>query len=692
MASVVAAILIGALLSPALVFSLPSRAVGADSAQLSIEVDRSLSLVSQAVKLTITGQTSQSLDGTRLVVRVRGPLAAGEVGLAQTDSAVVARIARWLGTVPATAGGTAETAPAPPGSSTLRELAAGTLKAPVTLPAGKPSAPGGYTVLVEVRSGDTVLASGQTWLGKAASRQTPLDVALVLPVSLGIHRDCWTGAFVDQVLERAIVPVEAGTETLRGLLPLVDLFPSWNLNVAVEPLLLSQLREMADGYVYSGSDAEEVEVSENDLAAQNASIVLSEFRELATRESVEILASPYAGADLALLAAEGWRDGFEQIQMGKQELQRTLNLDAPVVGAYSPDLGLTSDSLPDYAAASIEYVVVDAGLKGSLEQEFDIGTVAVRAQDIDGDRLTLVFAEGGISAVMRPPWDVNMFGAAVAAELATDRRDALVIAPADLFELIPAPYAESVGRILTGASWIRTRTLEDLVRLHSPGSRPILFATPPAEADGYIEGIVMAGVRDAHAVVTDLGVAADTTLTPVDLAHRLLYTAESRWWSRAGTSPEEASMGLAYAAQARTVAEAEFNKVRLARVSSPLMTGDEGVAKVTVENVAGYPMSVELGFSGEGVEFPSGERIPFDLPPGETEIPVAVGSDGGSHSIVVSLVAGSSVLDEQTHVVRFLGLMTVLPWVVVAVVVLVAGGAYVIVRRCRRAQTEDAGT
>ena len=150
-------------------------------------------------------------------------------------------------------------------------------------------------------------------------------------------------------------------------------------------------------------------------------------------------------------------------------------------------------------------------------------------------------------------------------------------------------------------------------------------------------------------------------------------------------------MGLAYAAQARAVAEAEFNKVSLNRVSSSLMTGAEGIIQVTLKNDAGYPMSVELGFSGEGVEFPGGERIALDLAPGETEIPVTVGSEGGSHSVVVSLVAGSSVLDEQTHVVRFLGLMTVLPWVVAAVVLLLAGGAYVIVRRRRRVRTEDSG-
>jgi hypothetical protein len=690
MAPVVQAIMLCALVSSVLFFAYPSHANGAEGTPLSIGVDHSLTLVGQPVGLTIAGQAAQSLDGTNLVVTIKGPVDAAEIGSAQTDSAVVAEIARWLGTVPASAGSAAETTTTiPPGFSTTAELAAGTLKASIVIPAGSPATPGAYLILAEVRAGGTVLASGESWMGKASVRQTPLDVAFVLPVSLGIHKDCWTGAFVDHVLEQATVPVEAETANVRGLLPIVDRFPAWNLSVVLEPFLLAQLRDMADGYIYKGADGGQVEVGENDLAAQNASITLAEFADLATRDSVEILASPYTGADLGLLAAEGWRDGFEQIQMGKQELQRTLDLDAPVAGAYSPDLGLTSDSLTDYAAASIEYLVVDAALKAFLEQQYDAGAVTARAQDTGGDRLTLVFAERAISAVMHPPWDVGLFGAALAAELARGAPDALVMAPADLFELMPTSYLEEVGRVLTDQAWIRTCTLRELVRLYSPGSQPVLFVTSPAKPDGYIENTVMAAVRNAHAAVMDLGMAADTTLTPVDLAHRLLYTAESRWWSRSGTSPQEASMGLAYAAQARTVAEAEFSKVRLAKVASSLTTGAEGALELTIENDTGYSMSVELRLSGDGIESPNGEQIPLDLPPGRTELSIRVASEGGSHSVAVSLMAGSSVLDERTHVVRFLGLMTVLPWVIAAAVLLVGGAVYFVVRRRRRSRHQS---
>ncbi len=76
-------------------------------------------------------------------------------------------------------------------------------------------------------------------------------------------------------------------------------------------------------------------------------------------ESVEIAAGPYAGPDLGVLAAEGWRDGFEQIQLGKQELLQTLGLGSTLTGAYSPDLAMTTASLSYYGQASIDHVVVD---------------------------------------------------------------------------------------------------------------------------------------------------------------------------------------------------------------------------------------------------------------------------------------------------------------------------------------------
>jgi hypothetical protein len=662
----------------------------AESAPLSISIDKSLSQIGGSITLTISGQVSQSLAGSKLVVSLRGPVAAAQVGQSKVDASVVKEITRWLGTAPAeTQSGTSTaTTVSASGSSTAKDLAEGKLNTSVVIPSGTPSAPGAYLVSVEVRSGGTVLANGRAWLGKVAARSTQLDVAFVLPVSLGIHRD-WAGKFFDQALERATLPVESGADTLRGLVPLVDRLSTWRLTMAVEPVLLTQLRDMSDGYIFGDSAGSQTEIGENDLAAQNAVSAVSDLAGLASRESVEMVATPYTGADLGLLAAEGWRDGLEQIQMGKQELQSTLGLNAPIAGAYAPDLSITGGSLAYYADASVDHVVVGSDLQGALSEPIAPSAVAVRAENAANDRVTLVFASSGVASVMRAPWDSDVFSAALAADLASRAPTALVIAPKDVFGLLPMEYVQRIGEILTSQSWIRTLKLQELVSQHSPDSRPILLDGTSARPAGYIEDQLLGSVREAHSPVSDLAAAADTNKTPVNQACQLLYLAESRWWSREGVSPTEASMGLAFAEQARAAAQEELGKVRFLKADSPLITGGEGTVHIAIENSTDYQVAATLKLAGEGLSFLDGNQLVVELQPGRTDLQVNITSIGGPQQVTGSLLVGTTLVDELVHDVRSVGLWEILPWVLAVLVLLGAGAAYVLVKKHRRKGRAD---
>ena len=399
---------------------------------------------------------------------------------------------------------------------------------------------------------------------------------------------------------------------------------------------------------------------------------------------MQIAVSPYAGADLGMIAAEGWRDGLQQIQMGKQELQQTLGLDAPLIGAYSPELDLTSDALAYYAGASVDHVVVSDELIDSLTEPVGAGTVAARARDLDNDRVTLVFASAAMSEVMTAPWDATLFGPSLAAELAATPRDAIVIVPGGAFAVPPVSYVESVGQILTDADWIETQTLADLIRAHSPGTRPVLLQTGSAEPRGYIAETLLADLRAAHAAVTDLAASSEATRAPVDMAYGLLAVAESRWWWRDDISPREASIGLDYVARALEVAKGELELVRFTGTGSTFITGSEGVLAVKALNEATYPLTVDLRLTGEGVTFPDGDSIKVELQPGDTELAVrVVRSGGGAHDLTAQLVAGAGVLDEFSVSLRFFSFMSVLPWLIAAVVV-IAAGAYLVARRILR--------
>jgi len=637
--------------------ALPAAPAPAAAAQLNIEVDRGLSLIGDAVTLTITGAPSGQSTNALLVVRIGGPAEPSRVGQGDAQLPEAATLSQELN-------------------------ATGSWTATVALPADIPNEPGAYLLTVQVISKGVTRAAGTVWLGKAAPRDQPLDVAFVWPVALGVHRDS-NGAFFDQVLEDAVAPVSERPDGLRALLDSAGRFPGWRFTLAVEPILLTQLRDMADGYARLDASGTRQEVGNDEPVVKNAGQTLAAFKELAGMESMEMAVGPYAGPALAMLAAEGWRDGFEQIQLGKQELQQALALGSTLTGAYSPDLDMTTESLAYYGRASIDHVVVDGRLAADLAEPVTDGVVAVRARDTENDRVTLVFADSRLRSLMTPPWDTGVFFAGLAAELASGTREAMVITPGADFMLPPSSYLETIGEAVTRLYWVNTLTLTALLRAHAPATRPVLFSRNTAGSSGYIEGSLLASLRAAHVVVSDLAAAADATRAPVERALRLLYTAESRWWSRPQTSPQEASIGLAYSEQAGVLAQGELDKVRFAGAGPTIVAGRRGVIKLAVDNGADYPLKVELQLSGDGLALPGGDRLEVELQPGRSEVPVNVANAHGAHRLDVLLVAGRSTLDEWSHSVRFITVMTVLPWILAAAVV-IGGAAYTAWRLRRR--------
>lgn len=716
--AVILAALPAALVAAAVLIAKPPAVAIAAAAPLTVGVDCPLTLVGEAFTVTVRGQAAESLVGNRLVVRIKGPAELSQIGQVSPELPEAGKLVLMLGSsastgTTSTAGPIATTStngPATPGEATattgpssttsavsvtttttvsarvgaVAALESGVLEAEVTVPGDTPSRSGAYLVVVEVKAGADVVASGQAWVGKADPRQAPLDLAFVWPVSLGIHRD-HDGDFYDQVLEEAVAPTAAGAGDLRGLLGLTDRFGAWDFTLALEPVLLTQLRDMADGYSRIDASGVRTEVTSEDPAAENAAEVLTMLKDLSSDQSVEVAVSPYSGADLGALAVRGWRDGFEQIQMGKQEIKQTMGLQAPLTGGYPPDLNLSTESLGFYAAASIDHVVVDAGLAGLLVEPPAAGAVTVRARDTGNSRVTLIFASSGLSSLMTAPWDPGMFSAALAAELAARDQAAIVVSPRLEFSLVPEAYLHGLGEILERTTWIRTRTLTALVREHAPDTRPILLQTHAEEGGGgYIEESLLSALEAAHTDVTDLAAVADTTRLPVEAAHRALYMAQSRWWSRPDTSPKEASIGLEYAKQARSLAQAELGKIRLDGVGSTRVVGGKGVVTVAVENDTGYPVKMGLRLGGSGLTSPAGELHEIELPAGRTEIPVEVEKADAPHTLEVALIAGSSAIDEAGHPLRFITIMTVLPWIVIAAVV-VAAALFLLIGRLLRA-------
>jgi hypothetical protein len=645
---------------------------------LTVAMDRSLTLVGDSAALTVSGDAIAALSPDATVeVSISGPAALSQI--TQADPAL-----------PRAGGFTVAVGSLP----NVARLSESQLHLPVPV-ASLPPWPGAYRMVVTVRSSGVLMATGGTWMGRIPTRTSPLDLAFVWRAALGIHRDS-TGGFIDQTLEQACTPAASGSAqgsagaapsgagSLPALAGLSSRFPDWRFSLGIEPVLLTQLRDMADGYTRADGSPAGGQIGADDPAAKNAKAVLSSLVTLAEGNSVEVAAGSYADADLGLLATLGWRDGFEQIQLGKQELAQTLALGLPPAGAFSPGLDLTSGSLGDYGQASIDHVLADGSVASYLNEPIAKGTVAVRAHDDANDRVTLVLADSDLRALMTSPWDPGVLFAGIAAVLASSDRDALVLTPDPEFALPPQSYLDTIGEELKNDPWIRTQTMSDLLRSHPPDTRPVLLTRDAVLPAGYLGQTIFSAIQSAHASVDDLAAGADPVNLSLETARRSLYVAESRWWSRPGASPDEASAGLAYAVQAQTVSQGVLGKVTFASARGALILGHDGNVTLTAKNGGDSVITAELHLTGDGLRFPQGNVVKVRLEPGGNDIKVPVVGTSSSRKLAARLVVGKTVLGEESASVRFITVVDVLPWAAVAVVVIVAVAAAIVFARRRR--------
>lgn len=646
----------------------PSPAFAAEA--LEVIFQKGLSTVGESEALTVTGSAGLVMPSSigsaevQLVVRLRGPAGIAQVGTDGSVPEVIGEVAHAF---------SSETDVAPDGS----------LRSRIVIPFATLKEPGAYLAEVEFLVDSGVRASGEVWLGKVADEGPKVDVAVVWPLLLGIHRDP-DGVFFDRVLEIATADPD-GDEGIASLSRLAESVPLWHFTLAVEPIVLTQLRDMSDGFARLDPVGGREELGADAGPATDAGKALSGLSGLATADGVEVIVTPFAGPSVDFLAGNGWRDGLQQVQLGKQVTQQILSLPGIVSGVYPSDLDITTAGLASYGQASVDHVLVQPSVAEDLAEPISPGEVTARVRDRDNQRVTLVFLDEGMQAFMAPPWDVGFFCAGLAATLAGGPVEALVLSPPAGTDIPPATYLTGVGRALTRLDRIETRTLSAFVLANSPGSRPILLDRASTEVPGYIARELQAGVDAAHRAVDDIAAGAGPAVEPVANAQALLYTAESRWWSLPQTSPSVASVGLRYAERARSIAEAELAKIGLVALGPATVVGSSGEVILRLENEATYSVRVDINLAPEGLAVPEGDRLSVDLPPGNTNLPVVVQKTQGAAGLAATVVVGSRTLGETHASVRFVTVWAFLPWGVGALaVILAAAGAVFAVRTKRR--------
>jgi hypothetical protein len=624
-------------------------------AQSSLETEISAPLTGTQTPLTVTlsAVLEEPWPGTTAVVEVKGP---GSPKTDPDDWVVSARVEQAAG-----------------------DLAAGEAVIRMTIPAEDLVEPGAYFLSVGLVGSEGGRLGSENWCGRLSSNPGRFEVAMVLPVAFGIRRDP-EGVFVDSVVQDSVIPESDRDGSLYAIFGAIEDNPDWHLTLGIEPLFLAELRDLIDGYSEYGDGGDLVEVPAGEGAGPYAEQALAALRSLSALETVHVIPAPYALPALPVLAREGWDDGFGQMQLGKAELQSTLELPVVPDGAYAPGLEVTTDTLGAFSQASIDYAVVRADVARDLAEAPAGGDRRpIRVQDRDNDRLTLLLADEELRAAMGSPWDVDRFAAALAATVARGEPGLIVAAPADEYDVPPAAYIREIGELLTGESWVRTLTLDEVVSESPPETRPIFLSRYGGYVESYVGRAYLEGLRTAHQAVRSLTDAAGTVGEPLDDLVRKLFEAESHYWFVAGLDPRVANLGLSLLASIDETVAAEFDKVDVAGDKSVIVVGGEGEVPVAIVNQTGYTLDVRVEVTGEGVEVRDGGNMNVTLGPQENIFTVPISVSAGNSDVVVRVLAGDMLVDEGTVRIRSVAIGPVVAWAVL-ILALLALIAYALLR------------
>lgn len=560
--------------------------------------------------------------------------------------------------------------------------------------------PGAYLVKVAIESGNVNHVVAESLLGRIAADAPIVDLALVVPIALGIWQEP-EGTFVGGEIEQGPSPTSGAFAVVFSLPDLLDISPETRLTVAVEPVLLAQLEDAADGFVARTPDGNTQTHDARDTVSLAAESALQILRGLAQREGVQLLPLPYATPSLPLLAVHGWNDGVSQVRLGKAELARILGVAETPRGALPPGLDLSSDSVAAFSGASVDYVVVKAAVMDDLAETPTDPLGPVRIADAAGNRLTVVPVARAIASALANDGQPANVCAAIATALAEGSPRSLVICPEDEYMGFNPESLAEVMRQAEASGAFRTVTLGELVERHLSERRPVFLSRYAAHETGLIAQTLLREVGAARSLVADYLSAAGNTTVRAGAIAELLFRAESRHWLRADLGPERAELGVRYAHEARQAAEREMGLLTIEDVRVETDTFSADSISVSLRNSSAYSWTVAVVLRDRGSEGtllssqittlePGLSTVALQCIPSNPADTLRRGLAPGTYAVEVR--AGSSTIASQA--VRVTTPWLSLHWVWLAV----AGAALALVvlmgtvARCRATRRRAAGS
>lgn len=533
--------------------------------------------------------------------------------------------------------------------------------------------PGGYPVRVSISNEGEPPVAGDTWLAIVASGdRDPMDLVLLWTVGNPPERNA-QGEFTSTALVDRCRSELGRPDSLLQHEDMASRFPDVRTVYAIEPALLDQLQDLADGFQLRQEDSL-VDYPATSGEAAAAFACLESLSNAAAADSTEVLSAPFAYTHLPLLAKEGWSDGSSQYRIGDDVLIKALMIPLEPSGAYVPMLDLTTDSLRYIAATGGEYAVLAGAIRSQVQGNTQAGTVSFRLRDVSGERITSFFAADGASAaLLGTSPDVPTFFAALA-NAYSEGGPLLIAAAAQPSPALTAAQREEVYAELAESAWLNTITMAEAKDKYRPDTEPVTLLRYIDPVAGYISQSYFQRLSRTHAHYEDLRISLDTHEPVLQQLDRLLFTAESSYFAGEGADPAAANRGLEYLDEIERITDAEFRGLTIDVDTPWLQRAMNGSATINIENDSGHPFTVDLMLEGEGVQLTGNYESTVRVEPGKTQIVVPFITEGWN-SLDASISSGDTVIAGDSAVIHPISGRV---WIVIIVtlVALMAGLAY----------------
>ena len=511
-----------------------------------------------------------------------------------------------------------------------------------------PEESGVYPVKLDLRSGITSVAELRTpaiFLVREPEIPLGLSWSFVLAHPIVFAPD---GIFTDPSLEIALGPGGRLNGEIRGLLELASDPTAPPVDVAVSPVLLTQLGRMRQGYEVSvGGETRRVRAGEGGAAL--AEHALENLRTIAAAPNVEISALPFSAPEIPSLYGGGLgRDVVVQLERGREVASTFVGTEMVEGILRPPGAALDEPTLRGLSAAGIRTLLVGPstvelpeqplGFAGPATTSLGDGSLAAIVPEPSSDAvLTSVVAEDPVLAAQVLLGEITTIWQEAPGE---ERGIALVLSED---ALLPGPFFPPLVRDVAAAPWLAPEAAGSFVETFPPTDASIL-ANPSFRR---FPTTYVASIRQARRRIDTLRSMLPSGSLEPDRLETMLLLAEARQFLIS------TSEGLAFIDAVKLSVRDTVDDLALDTVSSVTLTSESGGVPVTVSNEGPHPLSFTVRLvSPQLLDEPTAE---LELPAGDSQTVrlQAQLRSAGRFPVQVQMVSPSGrLIGQQTLAVR----------------------------------------